>query len=240
TAWRDGRRPGRADRSGGGRTSRAGPAGPACRDGRRRGRARCAAPAPPRPGPRHDAGGRRKDKDPSGPVHAATRWLRSGARARIGTRRKCTDLSLVITAYIAIRPDPEMGMRTYTYVIVGGGMTADAAVEGIRGADPAGPLALVGAEPHPPCHPPPPPKGPAARRLQGRAVVMLVPEAGLGAGVFPADLSRFLVEYYREKGVELRPGEGMVGLESRGGKCVVRTTTRAEVVGDIVVAGLGI
>src|SRR2546422_5865342 len=36
---------GRADRSGGGRTSRAGPAGPACRDGRRRGRARCAAQA---------------------------------------------------------------------------------------------------------------------------------------------------------------------------------------------------
>src|SRR2546429_3450627 len=32
----------------------------------------------------------------------------------------------------------------------------------------------------------------------------------------------------------------MVGLESRGGKCVVRNTTRAEVVADIVVAGLGI
>ena len=235
-----------------------------------------------------------------------------------------------------------MGMRTYTYVIVGGGMTADAAVEGIRAADPAGPLALIGAEPHPPYNRPPLSKGlwkgepeegiwrqaapagaelqlgrrvvgidlrghsvtddrgtvygfqklllatggaprrlplqsdqviyfrtlddyrrlrglaeqrlrftvvgggfigsevAAALRLQGRDVVMLVPEAGLGARVFPADLSRFLVDYYREKGVELRPGEGMVGLESRGGKCVVRTTTRAEVVGDIVVAGLGI
>src|SRR5207253_2481962 len=38
-------------------------------------------------------------------------------------------------------------MRDYTYVIVGGGMTADAAVEGIRLADPAGPLAVIGAEP---------------------------------------------------------------------------------------------
>jgi len=233
-------------------------------------------------------------------------------------------------------------LRNYTYVIVGGGMTADAAVAGIRGADPAGPLALIGAEPHPPYNRPPLSKGlwkgepeegiwrqaapagaelqlgrrvvgidlrghsvtddrgtvygfqklllatggaprrlplqsdqviyfrtlddyrrlrglaeqrlrftvvgggfigsevAAALRLQGRDVVMLVPEAGLGARVFPADLSRFLVDYYREKGVELRPGEGMVGLESRGGKCVVRTTTRAEVVGDIVVAGLGI
>src|SRR2546430_17389871 len=32
----------------------------------------------------------------------------------------------------------------------------------------------------------------------------------------------------------------MVGLGWRGGKCVVRTATGAEVVGDIVVAGLGI
>jgi len=32
----------------------------------------------------------------------------------------------------------------------------------------------------------------------------------------------------------------MVGLESRGGKCVVRTTTQALVASDIVVAGLGI
>src|SRR3989440_4487980 len=80
----------------------------------------------------------------------------------------------------------------------------------------------------------------AALRLQGRDVVMLVPEAGLGARVFPADLSRFLVDYYRQKGVEVRTGEGMVGLESRGGKCVVRTTTQALVASDIVVAGLGI
>src|SRR3989440_5439466 len=80
----------------------------------------------------------------------------------------------------------------------------------------------------------------AALRLQGRDVVMLVPEAGLGARVFPADLSRFLVDYYRAKGVELRPGEGMAGLESRGGKCIVRTTTGAGIAGDIVVAGLGI
>ena len=233
-------------------------------------------------------------------------------------------------------------MRNYTYVIVGGGMTADAAVEGIRGVDPAGPVALIGAEPHPPYNRPPLSKGlwkgepedgiwrtaakagaelqlgrrvvgidlrghsvtddrgtaygfkklllatggaprrlplqsdqviyfrtlddyrrlhglaeqrlrflvmgggfigsevAAALRLQDREVVMLVPEAGLGARVFPADLSRYLVDYYREKGVELRTGEGMAGLESRGGKCVVRTTTGDQFAGDIVVAGLGI
>src|SRR5436853_1275041 len=233
-------------------------------------------------------------------------------------------------------------MRDYTYVIVGGGMTADAAVEGIRLADPAGPLAVIGAEPHPPYNRPPLSKGlwkgdpeggiwrqaattgaelhlgrrvvgidlqgrsvtddrgvqygfkklllatggaprrlplqsdqviyfrtlddyrrlrglaeqqlrfavvgggfigsevAAALRLQGRDVVMLVPEAGVGARVFPADLSRFLVDYYRTKGVEMRLGEGMAGLEIRAGKCVVRTTTRQELAADVVVAGLGI
>src|SRR5207245_6099943 len=50
-------------------------------------------------------------------------------------------------------------MRHYTYVIVGGGMTADAAVEGIRVADAAGPLAVIGAEPHPPYNRPPLSKG---------------------------------------------------------------------------------
>src|SRR5256886_16342418 len=40
--------------------------------------------------------------------------------------------------------------------------------------------------------------------------------------------------------VELRRCEGRVGYGPRAGKGFVRTTTRAEVVGDIVVAGLGI
>lgn len=43
----------------------------------------------------------------------------------------------------------------YKYVIVGGGMTADAAVAGIRQVDPAGAIALVGSEPHPPYNRPP-------------------------------------------------------------------------------------
>jgi NADPH-dependent 2,4-dienoyl-CoA reductase/sulfur reductase-like enzyme len=80
----------------------------------------------------------------------------------------------------------------------------------------------------------------AALRMQGRDVVMLVPEAGLGARVFPAELSRFLADYYRDKGVEMRMGEGMTGVESRGGKCVVRTTGRHEITAEVLVAGLGI
>lgn len=233
-------------------------------------------------------------------------------------------------------------MPDYDYLIIGGGMTADAAAHGIHEADPAGSIGIIGAERHPPYDRPPlskalwkgepeekiwrktkdtgaalelgrrvtaiDPRGhgatddrgttyrfkklllatggmprrlplktdqiiyfrtlddyrrlhalaehdvrflvmgggfigsevAAALRLQGRNVTMLVPEAGVGARVFPKDLSAFLVDYYRQKGVTMRMGEGMAGLEERAGSCVVRTTTGGELIGEVVVAGLGI
>ena len=233
-------------------------------------------------------------------------------------------------------------LNDYPYLIVGGGMTADAAARAIRETDPKAPIGLIGAEAHPPYNRPPLSKAlwkgepedsiwrgtdqarvdlvlgrrvtaidPAARtvtdhtgavfrfgklllatggtprrlplatdqviyyrtyddyrrlrelarhdlrfavigggfigseiaaalRLQGRTVTMLVPEPGLGARVFPADLSGFLVDFYRGKGVEMRTGEGLAGLEHRGGKVVVKTTTAKEFTADVLVAGLGI
>src|SRR5437016_5410690 len=46
-------------------------------------------------------------------------------------------------------------MPDYKYLIIGGGMTADAAVRGIRKADPDGSIGLIGAEPDPPYKRPP-------------------------------------------------------------------------------------
>jgi 3-phenylpropionate/trans-cinnamate dioxygenase ferredoxin reductase subunit len=46
-------------------------------------------------------------------------------------------------------------MPHYRYLIIGGGMTADSAVQGIREADPDGSIAIVGREPHPPYDRPP-------------------------------------------------------------------------------------
>lgn len=46
-------------------------------------------------------------------------------------------------------------MKTYTYLIVGGGMTADAAVKGIRQVDEAGTIGVLAAEPDPPYRRPP-------------------------------------------------------------------------------------
>jgi NADPH-dependent 2,4-dienoyl-CoA reductase/sulfur reductase-like enzyme len=50
-------------------------------------------------------------------------------------------------------------MRTSRYLIVGGGMTGDAAVKGIREHDSDGTITLVGAEQHPPYKRPPLTKG---------------------------------------------------------------------------------
>ena len=233
-------------------------------------------------------------------------------------------------------------MKHYPYLIIGGGMTADAAAHAIRAVDPAAPIGLISAEPHPPYNRPPLSKGlwrgdpestiwrgtdsigvdlrlgrrvtaidvkkkvvtdergeavsydklllatggtprrlkfdtsqivyyrtyddyrrlralaneklrvvvlgggfigsevAAALRLVGRDVTMLVPEEGIGARVFPADLSHFLVGYYREQGVDVRTGEGLAGLSQDAGKVVVKTTSGASLSADLVVAGLGI
>ena len=234
-------------------------------------------------------------------------------------------------------------MKHYPYLIIGGGMTADAAARAIRAADPTGAVGLISAEAHPPYARPPLSKGlwkgdpesgiwrgtdslgvdlrlgrrvtaidtktrtvtdergdavsydklllatggtprrlpfggaeqiiyfrtyddyrrlralaneklrfavlgggfigsevAAALRIAGRDVVMLVPEDGIGARVFPGDLSRFLVTYYREQGVDVRSGEGLAALRQDAGKVVVKTTGGRELPVDVVIAGLGI
>src|SRR5215467_7834621 len=50
-------------------------------------------------------------------------------------------------------------MPKYTYLIIGGGMTADATVHGIREVDRSGSIGVVGAEMHPPYNRPPLSKG---------------------------------------------------------------------------------
>src|SRR5512141_1255790 len=49
--------------------------------------------------------------------------------------------------------------KHYPYLIIGGGMTADAAARGIRQVDPERPIAIIGQEPDPPYNRPPLSKG---------------------------------------------------------------------------------
>jgi len=233
-------------------------------------------------------------------------------------------------------------MTAYKYLIVGGGMTADAAAHAIRDADASGSIGIISSDPHPPYNRPPLSKGlwkgdpetniwrgtdkvgaqlrlgrratalqpqkqtvtddrgnvdsyerlllatggtprrlalqtqqiiyyrtfddykrlralaneklrfavlgggfigsevAAALRIVGRDVTMIVPEDGISARVFPADLSKYLVDYYREQGVDVRTGEGLADLQQSAGKVVVRTTHGKEIPVDVIVAGLGI
>jgi NADPH-dependent 2,4-dienoyl-CoA reductase/sulfur reductase-like enzyme len=227
----------------------------------------------------------------------------------------------------------------FRYLIVGGGMTADAACRGIRDHDPGGSIGLVAAETHPPYARPPLSKalwqgkdettvwrgtpelgvelvlgrriteldldnrtavddagerygyerlllatGGTPRRLPsggddvvvyyrtlddyrrvrelardgarfvvigggfigsevaaalnwtGCAVTMVFPEQGIGARLFPAELAEFVTGYYREKGVDVRPGE--LVEEIAGGS--VRLGGGTSIEADGIVAGLGI
>jgi NADPH-dependent 2,4-dienoyl-CoA reductase/sulfur reductase-like enzyme len=71
-------------------------------------------------------------------------------------------------------------------------------------------------------------------------VTLLFPEDGIGARVFPAELSRFVTGYYRSQGVDVRPGETVDGVERRNDQAVVRLGSGGTVEADAVVAGLGI
>ena len=229
-------------------------------------------------------------------------------------------------------------MAESRYLIVGGGMTGDAACRGIREIDPDGSICVVGAEPHPPYSRPPLSKalwqgrdeaviwrgtadlgvelvlgrriveldldgrravddagesyryerlllatGGVPRRLpaggddvvyfrtlddyrrvrsaaaegaafvvvgggfigsevaaalaaSGCRVTMVFPEGGIGARLFPPALADFVTGYYREKGVEVLPGELVDGIENG----VVRLGGGRMLEADAVVAGLGI
>ncbi len=80
----------------------------------------------------------------------------------------------------------------------------------------------------------------AALALNGREVVMLFPDAGIGGRIFPPDLVRFLNAYYRKKGVEVLSGKRVTNLQQYGEQLVLTTKQGQEIEVDSVVAGLGI
>jgi 3-phenylpropionate/trans-cinnamate dioxygenase ferredoxin reductase component len=228
------------------------------------------------------------------------------------------------------------------YLIVGGGMTADAASHGIRDVDPEGSITVVGAEPDPPYNRPPLSKalwkgeplesvwrpaaaGPTTLRLgrtvtsldleersatddrgesyvfeklllatggvvrrlpfegdgivyyrtvadfrhlhalaekgrrfavigggfigseiaaalamNGKQVTLVFPDPAIGARVYPAPLARFLVDYFREKGVEVLPGDTVTAARKDGQRWTLTTASGRRIEADGVVAGIGI
>jgi NADPH-dependent 2,4-dienoyl-CoA reductase/sulfur reductase-like enzyme len=69
---------------------------------------------------------------------------------------------------------------------------------------------------------------------------MLFPDDGIGSRLFPPDLAKFLVGYYREKGVDVRSGESVTGISQQGARVVLETASGLRLTVDSVVAGIGI
>jgi 3-phenylpropionate/trans-cinnamate dioxygenase ferredoxin reductase subunit len=233
-------------------------------------------------------------------------------------------------------------MASYKYLIVGAGMTADAAVRGIRELDADGTIGLVGSDPNPPYNRPPLTKGlwkgksldsiwrgtqqfsvdlhlgrtvrsidpgkkfvrddqgteyqyqslllatggtprrlpfggadvvyyrtledyhrlrdmsthgerfgvigggfigsevAAALAMNGKKVTMLFPATGIGANIYPREISDHLNTFFRQKGVEVLPGEKVQDIKKTGNRYRLITVDDNTVLVDGVIAGIGI
>lgn len=80
----------------------------------------------------------------------------------------------------------------------------------------------------------------AALAMNGKQVTMLFPERGIGARIFPAELSEHLNDYYREQGVDVLTGESVIDVQGQGTELVVVTEGGRRVEANGVVAGIGI
>lgn len=85
----------------------------------------------------------------------------------------------------------------------------------------------------------------AALAMNGKQVVMIFPETGITSRMFPADLCKFVTDYYRQKGVEIVSAASVKGMQAREKEFALSvedaaTKSKREVVADGVIAGIGI
>ncbi|MCI0694959.1 FAD-dependent oxidoreductase [candidate division KSB1 bacterium] len=80
----------------------------------------------------------------------------------------------------------------------------------------------------------------AALAMNGKKVTIIMPENGICARLFPADIVAFFNDYYRQKGVEVIAGESVTGLEGSGTNFTLLTKSNRRLSVNGVVAGIGI
>jgi NADPH-dependent 2,4-dienoyl-CoA reductase/sulfur reductase-like enzyme len=80
----------------------------------------------------------------------------------------------------------------------------------------------------------------AALAINGEKVTMLFPEEGIGARVYPPELSQYLNNFFREKGVELVAGVEVKDLQKSKDAYLLITDKGQQVSVDGVIAGIGI
>jgi len=84
----------------------------------------------------------------------------------------------------------------------------------------------------------------AALAMNGKEVVIILPEAGIGSRLFPSNLAGFLNDYYREQGVEVLTHSTVTDVVERGDRFIVElrdtaASTLREIEVDGIVAGIG-
>lgn len=80
----------------------------------------------------------------------------------------------------------------------------------------------------------------AALTMIGKKVIMVFLEEAIGARIYPTDLAHFLNDFYRQKGVEVVPGDAVESFEQSGDRFLIRTRAGRAFEVDGVVAGIGI
>ena len=80
----------------------------------------------------------------------------------------------------------------------------------------------------------------AALAINNEKVVMAFPESGIGAAIYPADLSQYITSYFRQKGVEVYTGLNIEDVQPRGDRQVLKGKDGQEIEVDHVLAGIGI
>lgn len=80
----------------------------------------------------------------------------------------------------------------------------------------------------------------AALTIVGKKVTMIFPENSISENIFPGDLSNFLNDYYRGKGVEVVTGDTAASVQKEGNHIMVHTGSGRAYDVDGVVAGIGI
>jgi NADPH-dependent 2,4-dienoyl-CoA reductase/sulfur reductase-like enzyme len=80
----------------------------------------------------------------------------------------------------------------------------------------------------------------AALAMNGKEVGMVFPEEGIGARVYPHDLSQYLNHFYRDKDVEVLAGDTVQGFQSRSSQLILKLGSDRELRAEGIVAGIGI
>jgi len=80
----------------------------------------------------------------------------------------------------------------------------------------------------------------ASLTMNGKKVTMIFPEDSIGARVYPAGLSEYISNYFREKGVEILNKDGVASIEKNGNDYSVKTSSGKTIKANGVIAGLGV